>query len=131
MLTSSSTLKTSVLIALATLFTLSAKAQQEVSVDQFTGTASVSIPLTAATIQGVTVPIGLTYTATGLQADDQGGIVGVGWSLSGVPHLSREVRGLRLGRSWQQKRHAVVNDDFEHGDHTWDALFNQITTPFW
>lgn len=71
-----------------------ASAQQEVTVDQFTGTAQVTIPLTAAAIGGATVPVALGYAAKGLQADDKGGLVGAGWGLVGVPSLRREVRGL-------------------------------------
>ena len=76
------------------LFGHRAQAQQEVYVDQFTGTAHVSIPLTAPAITGVSVPLGLNHSAKGVKVDDVGGLVGVNWALTGLPSISREVRGL-------------------------------------
>ncbi len=71
-----------------------ASAQQEVSVDQFSGTAHVGIPLSSASIQGATIGLGLDYSASGVKIDDDGGAVGTNWSLVGVPVISREVHGL-------------------------------------
>ncbi|HEX8659952.1 MAG TPA: carbohydrate-binding protein, partial [Hymenobacter sp.] len=67
---------------------------QEVSVDKFTGTAQVYVPLHTVQANGISVPIGLAYSATGVQVDDTGGKVGVNWSLTGGMSISREVRGL-------------------------------------
>lgn len=67
---------------------------QEVSVDKFTGTAQLYLPLHTVQAGGVSVPIGLSYAATGVRVDDRGGKVGVNWALSGGVSISREVRGL-------------------------------------
>jgi len=67
---------------------------KEVSVDQFTGTAVVSLPLAAATAPGLTVPVSLNYAATGVQVEDEGNIVGVNWGLQAGYSIRREVRGL-------------------------------------
>lgn len=66
----------------------------ELSVDQFTGTAGVYVPLVTITATGVAVPLGLSYAAKGVQVDDRGGKVGVNWALSGEVSISRQVRGL-------------------------------------
>ena len=67
---------------------------QEISVDKFTGTAQVYLPLHTVQASGVAVPVGLSYAATGVQVDEQGGRVGVNWALAGGVSVSREVRGL-------------------------------------
>jgi hypothetical protein len=67
---------------------------QEISVDKFTGTAQVYVPLHTVQANGISVPIGLAYSATGVQVDDTGDKVGVNWNLTGEVSISREVRGL-------------------------------------
>lgn len=66
----------------------------ELSVDKFTGTAGVYVPLATVGATGVAVPLGLSYAATGVKVDDRGGEVGVNWVLSGEVSISRQVRGL-------------------------------------
>ncbi|MBD2769495.1 carbohydrate-binding protein [Hymenobacter sp. BT664] len=67
---------------------------KEISVDKFTGTAQLYLPLHTVQANGVALPIGLSYAATGVQVDDRGGEVGVNWALAGGVSISREVRGL-------------------------------------
>ena len=69
-------------------------AQQEVSVDQFTGPAYLSIPLGTASIQGAQITLGLNYATSGVKVNDTGGYAGMNWSLTGVPVINRVVRGL-------------------------------------
>jgi hypothetical protein len=92
-----------------------AVAQNEVSVDQFTGTANVSIPLTAVGIKDAGVSVDMVYNARGVKVNDQsnsraisrsdgsftlkslasdGSFVGTNWGLSGLPSIQREVRDL-------------------------------------
>ena len=67
---------------------------QEVAVDKFTGTAQVHIPLANVTAPGISVPVGLSYVASGVQVDEVGSAVGVNWSLQAGMSIRREVRGL-------------------------------------
>jgi hypothetical protein len=67
---------------------------QEISVDKFTGTAQVYLPLHTVQATGIALPIGLSYAATGVPVDDRGGRVGINWALTGGVSISREVRGL-------------------------------------
>lgn len=67
---------------------------QEVSVDKFTGTAYVNVPLATVTAPGIALPVSLNYAASGVQVDDEGGNVGTNWSLQAGLSLRREVRGL-------------------------------------
>lgn len=66
----------------------------EISVDKFTGTAQLYLPLHTVGATGISLPLGLAYAATGVRVDDQGGAVGVNWALTGSVSIRREVRGL-------------------------------------
>ncbi|GAA4351017.1 hypothetical protein GCM10023185_09330 [Hymenobacter saemangeumensis] len=67
---------------------------QELSVDKFTGTAHLFLPLHTVQANGVALPLGLAYAATGVKMNDQGSHVGINWALTGEVSISREVRGL-------------------------------------
>ncbi|UOQ83300.1 CBM35 domain-containing protein [Hymenobacter sp. 5414T-23] len=67
---------------------------KEISVDQFTGTAQVGVPLFQVAEKGINLPIGLSYSATGIQVNDNGGAVGMNWSLQAGASVRRLVRGL-------------------------------------
>ncbi|GAA4043571.1 hypothetical protein GCM10022409_31970 [Hymenobacter glaciei] len=66
---------------------------QEVSVDKFTSTAQLYVPLHTVQANGIAVPVGLSYVASGVRVDDRGGQVGVNWGLTGGVSIRREVRG--------------------------------------
>ena len=91
----------SVFPSLASLFlfvvglaALPAYGQEELSIDKFTGTAQLSIPLYSLPAGAYAFPIGLSHVASGVKVSDAGGLVGVNWSLNAEPRISREVRGL-------------------------------------
>ena len=66
----------------------------EIGVDKFTGTATFTALLHTITIPGVSLPIALHYSASGVQVDDLGGEVGLNWSLQAGPSIHRQVRDL-------------------------------------
>ena len=53
----------------------------EVPVSFFTGVARIEVPLYTIQEQGITVPIGLRYHASGFRPDQHPGWVGQGWAL--------------------------------------------------
>ncbi|PWG77940.1 PKD domain-containing protein, partial [Pararcticibacter amylolyticus] len=65
-----------------------------VSVNHFTGTANVSIPLYELKSGGVSMPIALSYSATGIKVKDSEGNAGMGWQVNIEGSVSRIVRGL-------------------------------------
>ncbi|MCB2407642.1 hypothetical protein [Hymenobacter lucidus] len=102
-------------------------AQQEVSVDQFTGTAHVTIPIATPEIKGLTMPVILSHAASGVKVDNRGGLVGVNWSLAGLPTINRVVRGLpddfRPDASVQTKRYGWLSAEAQAQPRK-DALAN-------
>lgn len=58
-----------------------------------TGTPQISIPLYTIQCGTLTLPLSLTYNASGVKVDDVSGMVGQGWSLTGIPAISRHQQG--------------------------------------
>ncbi|MGD1842457.1 MAG: hypothetical protein ACFB0B_16435, partial [Thermonemataceae bacterium] len=63
-------------------------------VDLYTGTLQVDIPLYTLNTKSFTIPVGLSYTATGLKVQEIGGLAGEGFSVKGGGAITRIVRGL-------------------------------------
>lgn len=61
-------------------------------VDLFTGTNRVAIPIWNINTKGITIPIQLTYSATGIKVDQKSSWVGLGWELTAGASISRVVR---------------------------------------
>ena len=67
----------------------------EVPVNLFTGTPAIAVPLLQfGPANGVKVPLGLDYRATGIRMDDVGGWTGIGWNLEAGGVVARTVHGL-------------------------------------
>ncbi|MGB0522743.1 MAG: RHS repeat domain-containing protein [Flammeovirgaceae bacterium] len=62
-------------------------------VDEYTGAASVSIPITSISKGTLQVPISLGYRATGLQVNQVASRVGFGWSLNAGGVIARTIMG--------------------------------------
>ena len=58
-----------------------------------TGTPQISIPLYTIQCGSLTLPLSLTYNASGVKVDDVSGMVGQGWTLTGIPTISRQRKG--------------------------------------
>ena len=66
----------------------------DLPVDKSNGIPSIAIPLTAVQIGGLSVPLNLSYHASGLRVGEVSSNVGLGWSLSGIPMITRGIRML-------------------------------------
>ena len=62
-------------------------------VDYCTGVPQISIPLYEIVAGDITLPVTLSYHASGLKPHDGSGLAGTNWSLSLEPTVSREIRG--------------------------------------
>lgn len=67
---------------------------QIVSVNPLTGGASAYIPIYTVSQGQVSVPVGLTYSGTGVKPKDVEGSAGMGWNIQAGGAVTREVRGL-------------------------------------
>jgi hypothetical protein len=66
----------------------------EIPVTLFTGTPSINIPIHELKYGQVTVPIALSYHASGIRPDQHPGWVGLGWTLQAGGMISRTIKDL-------------------------------------
>lgn len=81
------------------LFFLSALSQsysfgQTVSVNHITGGAQAHVPIWSVTDRSLAVDIGLSYYNGGVEVGVPAGNAGVGWNITGLGQVTRELRGL-------------------------------------
>jgi YD repeat-containing protein len=62
-------------------------------VNNYTGSASVNIPLYQITQGDITIPIGLNYLSTGVKANDISSNVGLNWSLDAGGMITKVIKG--------------------------------------
>jgi hypothetical protein len=61
--------------------------------NMYTGTANVSIPLYTIDFDGMSLPLSISYNATGIRTNEEASEVGLGWALNATGVISRTVRG--------------------------------------
>ena len=66
---------------------------KECSVDYPTGAANISFPLLSIGTKDVELNIGLGYNTSGLRANQKAGYLGLGWTLTGLPRITRQITG--------------------------------------
>ncbi|MDR1154279.1 MAG: hypothetical protein LBL04_06170 [Bacteroidales bacterium] len=62
-------------------------------VDHTTGLVKIEIPLYEVKCGDMTLPITLSYHASGLKVNENSGIVGSGWTLNAEPSITRSIQG--------------------------------------
>lgn len=68
---------------------------EEVPVDNYSGKPNISFPVFTKNLKnGVSIPISLIYNTMAIRIDERSGWTGTGWSLNGLPVISRTVRNL-------------------------------------
>ncbi|MBX2944104.1 MAG: hypothetical protein KF860_17370 [Cyclobacteriaceae bacterium] len=69
-------------------------AVQDIPVNLYTGTPVVEIPIYNLTEGRLSVPVGLSYNPSMIKPQSLSGWAGLGWELTGIPTISRIVRGM-------------------------------------
>ncbi len=68
---------------------------QDIPVNLYTGTPLIGFPIyTLSEAGGASVPLGLSYNASGMRGHDVSGWVGMNWTAQVQPQISRIVRGI-------------------------------------
>lgn len=95
----------------------------EIPVGLYNGTAQVSIPIW--TLQGrqLSVPVSLSYHASGIRVDDLASRVGLGWSLNAGGVITRTVHGLpdETAQGWLSIAQQVPTPTFPGAHSTFNA----------
>lgn len=63
-------------------------------VNEYSGTANISIPLYTLSEGNISVPIGISYATGGIQVSEESSVVGLGWALNAGGAITRTVEGL-------------------------------------
>lgn len=66
----------------------------DIPVSEYTGIPSITIPLYELKGRDLTLPILLSYHASGLKVDETSSFVGAGWSLNAGGAITRSINGL-------------------------------------
>lgn len=66
----------------------------DVPVGHYTGTPNISVPIYELKMQQMSLPIGLSYHASGLKVEEHASWVGAGWALNAGGTVNRTIRGL-------------------------------------
>lgn len=77
---------------------------QSYPVDYCTGVPNISIPLYEIVAGEVTIPVTLSYHASGLKPKERSGLAGTGWTLSLEPSIMREIKGTADDSGWFENR---------------------------
>ncbi len=85
----------------------------DLTVNTATGVPSISIPLYTFEMDGVSVPISISYNASGIKVGDLATSVGLNWSLEAGGQISRTVRGKADDfQGWFDEDFTFLDDDW-------------------
>ncbi|WP_146106948.1 RHS repeat domain-containing protein [Polaribacter porphyrae] len=65
----------------------------EIPVGHYTGLPTINVPIYEINLDGLTVPIGLSYHARGIKVEEIASRVGIGWALNAGGAITRQIRG--------------------------------------
>jgi len=92
----------------------------EIPVGNYTGVPNVSVPVYEIKVRDLSIPISLSYHASGIKVEEEAGWTGLGWSLNAEGSISRQIRGKDDFRSdgWNNLRtqmaDIVPNNNFPY-----------------
>lgn len=92
---------------------------------EYTGVVPISIPLFEISLKGKTLPFGLSYHASGIKVDQEETEVGLGWSLSGMYTISRNV----IGGIDERQGSSTYSGVYYHNPKTIQELMNEYNVP--
>ncbi len=86
---------------------------QSYPVDYCTGVPNITIPLYEIVAGEITIPVSLSYHASGLKPKERSGLAGTGWTLNLEPSIMREVKGVADSDTygWFNTRNSPVPTD--------------------
>jgi len=100
---------------------------QEIPVDLFTGTPSITVPLTSIDYGGIHVPVTLSYHSTGIKVAEHPGWAGLGWDVITGGQITRKVNWIP---DEYYNRHPNIPSS-PLIDHGYYFLGNMLNTPNW
>lgn len=65
----------------------------DIPVNQYNGTANISVPIHTINFEGLNIPISINYNTSGVRVDQEASLVGLGWNLNAGYNITREIQG--------------------------------------
>ena len=87
-----------------------------IPVDPSTGIPNINIPIYTLTIDGVSLPISLSYHASGVKVDELSSSVGLKWTLNAGGSISRTVKSKADEVGWLTNGFSSIDDSFFNQD---------------
>ncbi|WP_050701444.1 hypothetical protein [Dysgonomonas sp. BGC7] len=66
----------------------------DIPMNYYTGTANIAVPLYTLNFDGLEIPINLSYNTGGIRTNQEATWVGLGWTLSCEPVITRQIKGI-------------------------------------
>lgn len=85
---------------------------EDIPVDMATGVPSINIPIFSFDIDGLTIPISLSYHASGVQVNDLSSSVGLNWTLNAGGGIFRSVNGIADENGWITTNFGPLSQSF-------------------
>ncbi len=85
------------------------------NVDMYTGKANITIPLHVIKVEGLNIPITISYQTGGIKVTDVTGTAGLGWNFSSGAKISRNMSGSRGDMDEGLDDLSTQNDDSSAG----------------
>lgn len=103
---------------------------QSYPVDHSTGVPNITIPLYEIVAGDVTIPVTLSYHASGLKPKERSGIAGTGWTLNLEPSVTRQVNGVadETPYGWFNNYNRIPGNNVGKLQYYNDVVDNKIDT---
>src|SRR5262245_52897899 len=96
----------------------------DLPISTYTGTPSISIPLYEVKSWDISVPISISYNASGIRVADEAGRVGLGWVLNAGGAISRNIIGKDDWDNYHSQTHEIpLGPRYDQGS-SWNYRFN-------
>ncbi|MEM9822552.1 MAG: hypothetical protein AAF985_15835, partial [Bacteroidota bacterium] len=109
----------------------------DIPVSQYTGLPSINIPLTTIAERSLSVPISLSYHASGHKVNELANWVGLGWKLNAGGMITRKIRGLAddspVGLGFLKFREQYTYEDISQnlGQNNYEFLYESLAFGCW
>ncbi|MFD0963244.1 hypothetical protein [Pseudofulvibacter geojedonensis] len=99
----------------------------EIPVSHYTGIPNINIPIHTIVQDGISIPIGLSYHARGIQVEEIASRVGLGWALNYGGSISRQIRGRADEGEYGYLSNATSFSNFTSSQSIRESVWNTYT----
>ena len=106
----------------------------EIPVGTYTGIPNINIPIYEVKIRDLSIPISMSYHASGIKVEEEASSVGLGWNLNAEGSITRQIRGTDdfIGGGWNSTgsqmmdMQSIMYQSPYYSRYVWNALSDNI-----